>query len=136
MWDLHESRVRPLVWNFMYDNYLRMDLPAGTSIIGIADGALIVCTTEDVGILGLKINESLSWACIDWIRGLKKALQMIEALLTMDRRSFQYPKIVFGEHEVVWKKSIMYLGVHLDRIPNIGVFKKAKRRLVASVVQV
>ena len=31
-------RVGPLVWNVMYDDFLHMDLPAGTSIIGFADG--------------------------------------------------------------------------------------------------
>ena len=36
------SRVGPLVWNVMYDDFLRMDLPAGTSIIGFADDALVV----------------------------------------------------------------------------------------------
>ena len=36
------SRVGPLVWNVMYDDFLRMELPAGTSIIGIADDALVV----------------------------------------------------------------------------------------------
>ena len=76
-----------------------------------------------------------------------------------DRRSFQYPRIVFGEHEVEWKTSIKYLGVQLDRrlsfgehlkiataraiqcganlarlMPNIGGPREAKRRLVASVV--
>ena len=30
------------------------------------------------------------------------------------RRSFQYPKIVLGEHEIERKKSIKYLGVQLD----------------------
>ena len=82
-----------------------------------------------------------------------------EALLVTDRRSFKYPKIVLGEHEVEWKKSIKYLGVQLDRtlgfsehlqivtakaiqcgsaltrlMPNIGGPREAKRRLVASVV--
>ena len=38
-----------------------------------------------------------------------------EVLLVMDRRCFQYPKIVFGEHEDVWKKSTKYLGLQLDR---------------------
>ena len=28
-----------------------------------------------------------------------------------DRRSFQYLRIVLGEHEVEWKTSIKYLGV-------------------------
>ena len=68
-------------------------------------------------------------------------------------------KIVLGEHEIEWKKSIKYLGLQLDRrlsfdehlqiatakgiqcgaaltrlMPNIGGPRQAKRRLVASVV--
>ena len=82
-----------------------------------------------------------------------------EALLVTDRRSFKYPRIVLGEHEMKWKKSIKYLGVQLDRrlsfdehlqiatakaiqgeaaltrlMPNIGGPREGKRRLVASVV--
>ena len=56
---LQGSRVRPLVWNVMYDDYLRMDLPAGTSIIGFADDALVVCAADEVIILELRVNESL-----------------------------------------------------------------------------
>ena len=87
------------------------------------------------------------------------APEKTEALLVTDRRSFQYPKIVLGEHEIEWKKSIKYLGVQLDRrlsfgehqqiatakatqcgaalirlMPNIGGPREAKRRLVARVV--
>ena len=87
------------------------------------------------------------------------APEKTEALLVTDRRSFQYSKIVLGEHEILWKKSIKYLGVQLDRrlslgehlqiatakaiqcgaaltrlMPNIGGPSEAKRRLVASVV--
>ena len=132
----------------------------GRSIIGFADDALVVCATDDVRILELRINESLWRAkrCLD-SRCLKMAPVMTEALLVMDRRSFQYPKIVLGEHEIEWKKSIKYLGVQLDRklslgehlqiataqaihcgaaltrlMPNIGGPREAKRRLVASVV--
>ena len=82
-----------------------------------------------------------------------------EALLVTDRRSFQYPKIVFGEHEIEWKKSIKYLGVQLDRrlsfgehlqiatakaiqceatltplMPKISAPRETKIRVVASVV--
>ena len=53
------SRVGALVWIVMYDDFLRMDLPAGMSIIGFADDALVVCTPNDVRILELRINESL-----------------------------------------------------------------------------
>ena len=80
-------------------------------------------------------------------------------MLVTDSRSFKYPKIALGEHEIEWKKSIKYLGVQLDRrlsfgehlqiatakaiqcgaaltplMPNIGGPREAKRRLVASVV--
>ena len=47
-----------LVWNVMYDDFLRMDLPAGTSIIGFADDALVVCAADDVKMLELRINDS------------------------------------------------------------------------------
>ena len=82
-----------------------------------------------------------------------------EALLVTDGRSFQYPMIVLGEHEIEWKTSIKYLGVQLGRrlgfdehlkiaaakatqcganlarlMSNIGESREAKRRLVASVV--
>ena len=50
------SRVGPLV---IYGDFLRMDLPAGTSIIGFADDALVVCAADDVKILELRINDSL-----------------------------------------------------------------------------
>ena len=53
------SRVGPLVWNVMYDDFLRMYLPAGTSIISFAGDALVVCTADDVKILDLRINDSL-----------------------------------------------------------------------------
>ena len=103
------SRVGPLVWNVMYDDFLRMDLPAGTSVIGFADDALVVCAPDDVRILEPRINESLGRAK-RWLdsRGLKMASWKTEVLLVTDRRSFQYPRIVLGEHEVEWKTSIKY----------------------------
>ena len=53
------SRVGPLVWDVMYDDFLRIDLPPGTSIIGFADEALVVYAADDVKILELRINDSL-----------------------------------------------------------------------------
>ena len=144
----------------MYDDFLRMDLPAGTNIIGFANDALVVCAADDVRILELRINESLRQAKL-WFdsRDLKMAPEKTEALLVTDRRSFQYTRLVLGEREVEWKTSIKYLGAQLDRrlsfgehlriaaakgiqcganlarlMPNIGGPREAKRRLVASVV--
>ena len=97
------SRVCPLDWNVMYDYFLRMDLPAGTSIIGFADVALVVCAADDVKILELRINDSL-WRTKRWMdsRCLKMVPEKTEALLVTDRRFFKYPRIVLGEHEIKW----------------------------------
>ena len=97
------SRVGPLVWNGMNDYFLRMDLPAGRSIIGFAVDALVVCATDDVRILELSINESL-WRAKCWLdsRCLKMAPEKTEALLVTDRRSFRYPKIVLGDYVIEW----------------------------------
>ena len=43
----------------IYDDFLRMDLPAGTSVIDFADEALVLCAIQGVGILELRINEFL-----------------------------------------------------------------------------
>ena len=99
----------------MYEDFLRLDLPAGTSIIDFANDAL-VCAAEDVRILEVRINESL-WQAKRLLdsRGLKMAPEKTEVLLVTNRRSFQYPRIVLGEDKVEWKTSIKYLEVHLDR---------------------
>ena len=137
----------------MYEDFLRLDLPAGTSIIGFADEALVMYAADDVRILELRINDSL-WRAKRWLdsRCLKMAPEKTEALLVTDRRSFKYPGMVLGEHEIEWKKSSEYLGVQLDRrlsfgerlqiataiaiqcgasltwlMPNIRGFRKAKR---------
>ena len=85
----------------MYDDFLLMDLPARTSIIGLADDALVMCAADDVRILELRMNESL-WRAKRWLdnKCLKMATEKTEALLVTHRRFFQYPKIVLVEHEI------------------------------------
>ena len=114
---------------------------AGTSIIGFADGALVVCAADDVRILELRINESL-WRSKRWLdsRCLKMTPEKIEALLVTDRRSFKYPKqldrrLSFGEHLQIATAKAIQCGATLTWLmPNIGGPREAKRRLVASVV--
>ena len=129
-------------------------------IIGFADDARVVCAADDVKIMKLSISDSV-WLAKRWLnsRYLKMATEKTESLLITDRRSFQYPKIALGEHEIEWKKSIKYLGVQLDRrlsfgehlqivtvkaiqcgvvltrlMPNTDGLSEAKRRLVTNVV--
>ena len=97
-----------MIDDYLSDRYVIYEgLPAGTSIIGFADDALVVCVADNVGILELRINDTL-WRTKRWLdsRCLKMAPEKTEAFLFRDRRSFKYPKIVLGEHEIEWKKSI------------------------------
>ena len=73
----------------MYEDFLRMDLSAGTSIIGFADDALVVWAADNVRILELRIKEIL-WQAKHWLdsRCLKMAPEKTESLLITDRRSF------------------------------------------------
>ena len=75
--------------------------------MGFADDAIVVCAADDVKILELRINDSL-WRAKRWLdsRCLKMVPKKTADLLVTDRRSFKYPKIVLGEHEIEWKKSI------------------------------
>ena len=95
------SRVGPFVWNVMCDDFLREELPVGTSIIGFADDAIVACAADDFGILELRINQSLRRAKL-WSdsRSLEMTSEKTEALLVKDRRSFGYTKIELGEQEV------------------------------------
>ena len=65
------------------------------------DDALVVCAAVNVGVLELRINDTL-WRAKRWLdsRGLKMAPEKTGALLVTDRRSFQYLKIALGEHEI------------------------------------
>ena len=53
-----------------------------------------------VGPLVWNVNESL-WRAKRWLdsKGLKMAPEKTKALLVTDRRFFQYPRIVLGEHD-------------------------------------
>ena len=48
------SLVGLLVWNVMYDDFLRLHLPAGTNII------IVVCAAEDVRILELQSSQAMA----------------------------------------------------------------------------
>ena len=105
----------------MYEEFLQMYIPNETRIIGFADNALVMCVTKDVEILKLMISDSL-WLEKRWLDS--KSLEMVpeetKAVLITDMRYFKYPKIVLGEHEVAWSRSIKYLRVQLDQRLSFG----------------
>ena len=160
MWGPSRIADRSIRMESMYDDFLRMDLLASMKIVGFADDALIVCAADDIRILELRINKSL-WRVNGWLdaRGLEMALEKSEALLVTDRRSLYPWRIMLGELEVQWSRSLKYMGMQLDRrlsfgehlkiaaakaiqfkdnlarlMQSIGGPREAKRKLVASLV--
>lgn len=153
------SRLGPFLWNVMFDGLLRLDLPEDSRLIGYADDTLIVCHSDSVPLLEMKVNETL-FRVKRWLdrKHLEMALEKTEAVLVTDKRAFKYPCIYLGDNQIIWKKQITYLGVEIDQrlcfgphirkmadkaaetaaniarmMPNLGGPKEAKRRLIASV---
>ena len=64
-------------------------------VFGERKGFCAISIPEDVGILELRIHESL-WRAKRWLdnRGLEMAMEKTETLLLTERRSFKYMKIV------------------------------------------
>ena len=152
------SRLGPVLWNVMYDKLLRIETPIDSQLIGYADDTLIICHSDNVDILEMKVNETL-FRVNRWLekRLLHMAVEKTEAVLITDRRAFRFPNIRVGNANISWKRQITYLGVVIDHklnfgphvnitadkaaktasnisrlMPNIGGPREAKRRLISS----
>lgn len=54
------SRIGPFLWNMMYWWLLTMEMLKNTSLIGFADDTIIVCYSDDVRLLELRVNDALA----------------------------------------------------------------------------
>lgn len=154
------SCLGPLLWNVVYDDFLRMDMLPGVEVIGFADDALITIQALDIDHLERKTVRSLKQVK-DWLEGkqLEMAVEKTEAVLVTNRRGFRPPRIMLEGREIQWKKHLTYLGVEIDSrlsfgphiekvakkaaeagamvgrlMPNVEGPREKKRRLLASVV--
>ena len=53
------SVLGPLLWNIMYDEVLRLQLPNGTKIVGFAHDIAIVSVAKTVGEIEEKTNTAI-----------------------------------------------------------------------------
>jgi hypothetical protein len=155
------SVLGPTLWNFMYDEVLRMEIPVGVRLVAFADDLAVVAMASQREDLERLVDGTLERVS-DWMReaGLRLATRKTEAVLLTDKRRPR--RIVFhleGE-EIVPKESVRYLGVRLDRnmsfrahveeaatkagrmaaqlgriMPNVEDARSSRRRLLAAVVQ-
>lgn len=86
------SVLGPLLWNLMYDDLLRIQIPEATTIIGFADDIAIVSTGKHIPVVENKINSTINkvkaWLCS---KSLELADDKTEALLTSSRKKWSMP---------------------------------------------
>lgn len=150
----------PQMWNFQYDELLRVKVPDGVTLIGYADDVAILVVAETTQEAELKCNETLEIVS-DWMKdhNLKLAQEKSEAVLITKRRKFDYPQLELDGHVIQFQDSIRYLGVFIDKnwsfknhlenasakadrigtslqqlMPNVGGPKPESRALLGTVV--
>lgn len=109
------SVLGPSLWNAMYDELLRLEMPDGVELVAFADDVAVVATAKSPTQLQLVVEEAL-YAIKSWMNraGLALAAEKTEAVFFTRRRKLPPPRIAINGFEVPFKRSIRYLGVHVD----------------------
>ena len=82
------SILGPVLWNLVYDDLLKTEMPKGTNIIGYADDVALVATDATLEGLKEKIG-SVTHKVKDWLvgAGLSLAIDKTEVIMLNRRRS-------------------------------------------------
>lgn len=154
------SVLGPDLWNFMYDNLLKLSLPEDTELLAFADDVAIVCTAQ----VPFLLEERLGTALQDVVRwmsenNLELTLQKTEAIVFTNRNTRNTMNVDFPPYSFPSSRCVKYLGVHLDPrlhfaqharaaserameavkhltriLPNLRGTKQKTRRVLATVV--
>ena len=154
------SVLGPPLWNIMYDEVLRIEMPEGVTSIAYADDLAIVAVAKTGTILQNKINTALT-GVREWLIGKKLELapEKTEVVLLSGRRNLKCITVNVGGTEVSSKENIKYLGIHFDKdlkmvehvrqnvqrasevasrlcqiMPNVGGPRPSKRRVICGAV--
>nr|CAI5854774.1 unnamed protein product [Callosobruchus analis] len=153
------SILGPTLWNIVYDDVLRIEMPRGVTTIAYADDLAIVVTARDEEEIMVKAN----WAIEEvscWLerRELTVAPEKTEAVLLTKRRKVGEIRFNVKGQNILPQRAIKYLGVWLDRkltfkehiertaekaltmvaalcrlMPNVGGPRASKRAILGSV---
>jgi len=155
------SVVGPLLWNVAYDSVLRLQLPAGTELLGFADDTMVIVSGATIMELEQKTNETLNRVSGEIIRlGLSLAVNKTEAVLFTNKYKHGNPALLLDGQALELKQQMKYLGMVVDRkllfkehtseaaaraertanvlarlMPNIGGPKQLRRKLYVAVTQ-
>lgn len=154
------SVLGPTLWNTFYDAVLKLDVPKGVKLIAFADDLAVVAVARTTELIEYLVNPVLS--DIDqWMsdNGLSLAPDKSECIIITKKKSFRDPMLSVSGTQIRVKRTIRYLGVHLDTrlsfvehakavatgarkaatslarlMPNVGGPSHSRRSLLMSVV--
>ena len=109
------SVLGPTLWNVVYDDVLRLNLPEGAQTIAYADDLALWVKAGTTQELEIKTNRSLEMIA-EWTRQNEIELEptKTEAIMLTEKRD-RAPRITLGGHEIVIAKHVKYLGIHLQK---------------------
>lgn len=154
------SVLGPDLWNLLYDDLLRLEMPAGVELIAFADDVAVLSTQTMPMLLEESLEEAFT-TINEWMteHGLSLAADKSEALVITKKRVRNKIVVRCAGHAIASKPSLRYLGVQIDMklgfaehaelaseraaiaakqlgfiMPNTGGPRQKSRRLLASVV--
>ena len=109
------SVLGPILWILMYDDLLKLKIPAGVRTVCFADDTAVVAVAKYLEEIEQLCNETIS-IIRKWLSsvGLELAGQKTEALLITSRKQKESITLTVGKHEIASKPSLKYLGITID----------------------
>ena len=109
------SVLGPTLWNLMYDDVLRLEMPRGCSTVAYADDLALTITgrtTHDVERAG---NEAIAQIA-KWMNDhrLKLATHKTEAIMIAGKKRIRTPTLKINNERIKMVPQLRYLGVTLD----------------------
>ncbi|KAK9729472.1 Reverse transcriptase (RNA-dependent DNA polymerase) [Popillia japonica] len=109
------SILGPDLWNILYDNLLRIQMPEEVTVVGYADDIAVLISVRDIDAAQLKLNQAMR-KIESWMQrhGLSLALHKTEIVILTKRRIETTIPVKVGAAEVMTKPTIKYLGINVD----------------------
>lgn len=110
------SVLDPTLWNFLYDELLRLPTPDGVELVAYADDIVVIAQ----GSVTFKVGELLEEAAeiiVGWLSniGIRLALEKSELLIPTLKKTHNTLDIRIRGHVVSSRPCVKYLGVHIDQ---------------------
>ena len=115
------SVLGPTLWNILYDDLMKVDLPEGVTIICYADDLATVITAESKEELQMKGEVTLVKVKL-WLtkHRLSMALKKTKAIILNRPRNITELVFELNHNKVVPDSVVKYRGVDLDRGLSFG----------------